>query len=307
MNLDQLKVFLTVSELGSFQKAAQANYVSQRAISQQMKRLEDELGVKLFIRGKNRVQLTSAGNFFKERSQAILRMVSDTSQNIMRFDQLERHNLKVGYFSPFDALLLKRLIFDLANEIDFIVVEEGIEHVITDVLMNDLDCAIVMDDYGFNQNFSAMGLGTQALHTDRMVIGVSEQLPFSDTITIDQLKNQPIIYYSNEESTYLKKAFTASLGTKLPSLSIQRVDSFEQMQMKVALGQALSFYPRQLISVYDQPDSHIRYLPLKDAMHQEFSFNLLYRNDNLNPALKQLIRHAQQSKKPTDEQLIKPV
>lgn len=215
--------------------------------------------------------MTSAGNFFKERSQAILRMVSDTSQNIMRFDQLERHNLKVGYFSPFDALLLKRLIFDLANEIDFIVVEEGIEHVITDVLMNDLDCAIVMDDYGFNQNFSAMGLGTQALHTDRMVIGVSERLPFSDTITIDQLKNQPIIYYSNEESTYLKKAFTASLGTKLTSLSIQRVDSFEQMQMKVALGQALSFYPRQLISVYDQPDSHIRYLPLKDAMHQEFS------------------------------------
>lgn len=44
MNLDQLKVFLTVSELGSLQKAAQANYVSQRAISQQMKRLEDELG-----------------------------------------------------------------------------------------------------------------------------------------------------------------------------------------------------------------------------------------------------------------------
>lgn len=44
MNLDQLKVFLTVSELGSFQKVAQANYVSQRAISQQMKRLEDELG-----------------------------------------------------------------------------------------------------------------------------------------------------------------------------------------------------------------------------------------------------------------------
>lgn len=69
MNLDQLKVFLTVSELGSFQKAAQANYVSQRAISQQMKRLEDELGVKLFIRGKNRIQLTSAGIFLKSAAK----------------------------------------------------------------------------------------------------------------------------------------------------------------------------------------------------------------------------------------------
>lgn len=306
MNLEQLKVFLTVSELGSFQKTAQANYVSQRAISQQMKRLEDELGVKLFIRGKNRVQLTSAGQFFKERSQAILRMINDTSQNIMRFDQYERHSLKIGYFSPFDGLLLKRLIFDLTDEIDFFVTEEGVEHVITDVLMNDLDCAIVMDDYGFEQNFKEMGLCTQTLHTDQMVIGVSERLSFGDAVSIDQLKSHPIIYYSNEESTYLKKAFTASLGTNLPSLSIQRVYSFEQMQMQVALGQALSFYPQQLIDLYDQPDSHIRYLPLKDAEHQAFSFNLLYRDDNSNPALKRLIKHAQ-SKKPAGNHLTKLV
>ena len=147
---------MEVSELGSFQKVAQAHYVSQRAVSRQMKRLEDELNVKLFTRGKNQVTLTTAGVFFKERCQVILRMINDTNQAVQHFDERSRHRLTIGYFSPFDTLLLRDLIFELDANIDVFIAEAGPEHVITDVLMNDLDCAVVMDHYGFDQEFSKM-------------------------------------------------------------------------------------------------------------------------------------------------------
>ena len=225
MNLDQLRIFMEVSELGSFQKVAQAHYVSQRAVSRQMKRLEDELNVKLFTRGKNQVVLTTAGGFFKERCQVILRMINDTNQAVQHFDERSRHRLTLGSFSPFDTLLLRDLIFELDANIDVFIAEAGPEHVITDVLMNDLDCAVVMDHYGFDQEFSKMGLKTALLHTDQMVIGASERLPIKDAVSIEQLRRYPIIYYSNEESSYLKRAFLESLGLNGPSSASFRLNT----------------------------------------------------------------------------------
>lgn len=289
MNLDQLRIFMEVSELGSFQKVAQAHYVSQRAVSRQMKRLEDELNVKLFTRGKNQVTLTTAGGFFKERCQVILRMINDTNQAVQHFDERSRHRLTIGYFSPFDTLLLRDLIFELDANIDVFIAEAGPEHVITDVLMNDLDCAVVMDHYGFDQEFSKMGLKTALLHTDQMVIGASERLPIKDAVSIEQLRRYPIIYYSNEESSYLKRAFLESLGLNSQALNVERVFSFEHMQMLVSLGKALAFYPHELIKAYDRTSRHIRYWPIKDASDQRFTFNLVYRSDNHNPALRQLL------------------
>ena len=262
MNLDQLRIFMEVSELGSFQKVAQAHYVSQRAVSRQMKRLEDELNVKLFTRGKNQVALTTAGGFFKERCQVILRMINDTNQAVQHFDERSRHRLTIGYFSPFDTLLLRDLIFELDANIDH---------------------------YGFDHEFSKMGLKTALLHTDQMVIGASERLPIKDAVSIEQLRRYPIIYYSNEESSYLKRAFLESLGLNSQALNVERVFSFEHMQMLVSLGKALAFYPRELIKAYDRTSRHIRYWPIKDASDQRFTFNLVYRSDNHNPALRQLL------------------
>ena len=59
MNFTQLNTFITVVETGSFQKAAATQYISQRAVSQSIAKLENELGFKLFERGKNKISITS--------------------------------------------------------------------------------------------------------------------------------------------------------------------------------------------------------------------------------------------------------
>ncbi len=72
MDLYQIRYFLAITETGSFTKAAERLYVSQPSLSAGIKKLEQELGVILFERGKRRVLLTPAGQFFLKKAQNIL-------------------------------------------------------------------------------------------------------------------------------------------------------------------------------------------------------------------------------------------
>ena len=73
MLLRQIHYFSAIVECRSFTKAAERCYISQSAISQQMKALESELGVRLLRRGNHQFSLTPAGEYFYRRSQAILK------------------------------------------------------------------------------------------------------------------------------------------------------------------------------------------------------------------------------------------
>ena len=66
MTETQISCFLQVAETNSFSKAAVHLYVSQSAVSKHISALEEEIGTELFIRGKNSVQLTTAGNVIKK-------------------------------------------------------------------------------------------------------------------------------------------------------------------------------------------------------------------------------------------------
>ncbi|MBP3797351.1 MAG: LysR family transcriptional regulator [Ruminococcus sp.] len=70
--LKQIRYFQSVVKLGSFTEAAEEHYISQSAISQQIKALEDELGVKLLERKKRSFTLTEAGEYFYRKSLVLV-------------------------------------------------------------------------------------------------------------------------------------------------------------------------------------------------------------------------------------------
>ncbi|NPD31356.1 LysR family transcriptional regulator [Eggerthellaceae bacterium zg-1084] len=77
MLLRQIQCFCAVCEEGSFTKAARRLYITQSAVSQQMKNLETDLGVSLFQRGGRNLVLSEAGRVFYERTRTV---ISDIDQ-----------------------------------------------------------------------------------------------------------------------------------------------------------------------------------------------------------------------------------
>jgi LysR family hca operon transcriptional activator len=95
MELRHLRYFAAVAAHGSFNRAAQSLHLTQPALSRQVKDLEDELGVRLLLRGKNAVTLTDAGEAFYEEARDLL---SRADKAVQRIRGEGRHEvLRVGY------------------------------------------------------------------------------------------------------------------------------------------------------------------------------------------------------------------
>ena len=84
MELKQMEYFKVIVDSGSISEASRILHMSQPPLSMSMKKLEDELGVKLLIRGSRHVQLTEAGAMFYQRVSRILELTDSTITEVTR-------------------------------------------------------------------------------------------------------------------------------------------------------------------------------------------------------------------------------
>jgi len=97
VELRHLRYFVAVAEELNFSRAAGRMYLSQPALSQQIRKLEQELGVSLFYRTKSHVELTEAGRVFLEGARRVLVLVEQTAREAREVGGAEGRHLKVGF------------------------------------------------------------------------------------------------------------------------------------------------------------------------------------------------------------------
>ena len=90
MELLQLRYFCEVVKWGNVTRAAKENYISQPALSKTIRNLEDELGVKLFERVKNRVELNEYGRAFYDKVSRGLQMIDSGVEGLKLAPDSER-------------------------------------------------------------------------------------------------------------------------------------------------------------------------------------------------------------------------
>lgn len=98
----QLKYFLAVAEELNFTKAAKRFYISQTAMTQQIRHLEDALGVRLFDRTNRKVSLTVAGKVFVEEAQAILARTDHAISRVKSTTAGQTGSLSIGFVKNFE-------------------------------------------------------------------------------------------------------------------------------------------------------------------------------------------------------------
>lgn len=96
MNLNQLKGFWETASLRSMSKAAEKLYITQPALSLQIKALEEEFGQPLFERQGRQLLLTDSGRFLQKRAKEILDLVEQTQQEVSAHQNLEHGHITIG-------------------------------------------------------------------------------------------------------------------------------------------------------------------------------------------------------------------
>ena len=96
MELRQLRYFMAVSRCRSFTRAAERERIAQPSLSQQIRKLEDELGARLFDRLGRKIRLTAFGDRFQEHARRVLEEVEGARQEIQELLGLRRGSLFVG-------------------------------------------------------------------------------------------------------------------------------------------------------------------------------------------------------------------
>jgi DNA-binding transcriptional LysR family regulator len=147
VEIRHLRYFIAVAELRNFTKAAQASFVAQSALSQQISRLEHELGTPLFVRGKRGVSLTPAGELLLPHARRVVADESWARAEVRSYLGLEKGRLSIGLIqtstSAVDLVEPVAEFYRSHPGIDMRIVNQTSTAMIDGVRQGTLDLAVV--------------------------------------------------------------------------------------------------------------------------------------------------------------------
>ncbi|MES2240214.1 MAG: LysR substrate-binding domain-containing protein [Bacteroidota bacterium] len=218
MEIFQLRYFVTLSEVLHFTQAADICYVTQSGLSQQIKKLEDELATPLFLRTGKKVQLTEAGTVFLKHAKRVLEEVESGKQAVDDLNNLIGGELRIGVTYIFGLLVLPVVELFAKKYPDLkIIVEYGVTEPLQNKLLhNELDMVLVI-----STNEIELPMQRISLFTSKLVMAVSKNndLAKLERIPFKKLQDIPLILPSRgfNSREFLDDLFEkANIQPKIP-------------------------------------------------------------------------------------------
>lgn len=169
MEMHQLRYVVAVARTGSFSRAAERCHVAQPSLSQQIQKLEDELGQRLFNRMKRGVKLTAAGESFLPRALRILEEVEAARREAEDTQTLVRGTVTVGALPTIAPYLLPGVIAQFSEKypgVEVVVQEETTARLLKMTAAFEVDLAIV------SPPIDETGLEVQRLFSEELLLAV---------------------------------------------------------------------------------------------------------------------------------------
>ena len=197
MELRHLLYFKTVAEQLHFGKAAQKLFISQPPLSRQIKELEEELGVQLFLRSNKRVTLTEAGKYFKGEVDAVFARLEESKSIVKQLHDNESGQFKIGYISSVYQSHLAEVLKHMRDIFPYVKTSLFEVPTVTQITLlekGELDVGILRAPVHSQQ----LTIKTLFFDPFMVVIPASQQADLMPDALATYLKGSPFIFFNKQ-------------------------------------------------------------------------------------------------------------
>jgi LysR family hydrogen peroxide-inducible transcriptional activator len=266
MTLTELRYIVAVARERHFGRAAEACFVSQPTLSVAVKKLEEELDVKLFERGSNEVSVTPLGEEIIRQAQSVLEQAQSIKEIAKRGKDPLAGPLRLGVIYTIGPYLLPDLVRTAIAQVPQmpLMLQENFTVKLLEMLRaGELDCAILAEP------FTDTNLALAPLYDEPFLVAVPRTHPLAghERIQAEELKRETMLLLGtghcfrdhvldvcpefarfSSDAEGIRKSFEGS--------------SLETIKHMVAAGMGVTVVPR--LSVPPEPHPHIAYIPFEE-------------------------------------------
>ncbi|WP_374661356.1 LysR substrate-binding domain-containing protein [Inhella sp.] len=265
MTLTELRYLVAVARELHFGRAAEACHVSQPTLSVAIKKLEEELDVKIFERGGNEVSVTPLGQELVRQAQVVIEQANAIKEIAKRGRDPLAGPLRLGVIYTIGPYLLPQLVrqvIERTPQMPLLLQENFTVKLLEMLRTGELDCAILAEP------FPDAGLAIAPLYDEPFRVAVPTQHPLQGPISAEALKQETMLLLGNGHCfrDHVLEVCPEFARFASGAEGIQKSfegSSLETIKHMVASGMGITVLPQ--LSVPRDPQPHLRFLDFADT------------------------------------------
>jgi len=245
MEIHQLRYFCAVARDGTFTRASESEHVAQPSLSQQILKLEAELGARLFDRLPRSARLTVFGRAFLPKAERILRELEEAKSSMLEMTGEEKGDVVLGVIPTIASYLLPRLLtgFSRMHSMVTVKIVEDITPVLLDRLhRGSMDLALVALPVA-GEDLTALDLFDDHFFA---VLPETHSLASRDTLRMSDLKDDPFLLLK-EGHCFRDSVIDACRESRVKPNVVFESGQFSTILAMVSAGMGVSAVPRMAV------------------------------------------------------------
>lgn len=236
IDLELYRVFYVVAKYKHMTRASEELHISQPAISQSIKKLEEQLNGTLFLRSNKGMELTEEGKMFYSYVKGALELIDNAEKEFTSFKDLSKGEIKIGCSTSLTKLILldaiERFHKDYPN-IDINITNDLTSNLITDLKLGKLDFVI------FNEsNVKESNVLLKKIKELKQGFVYNPSIFIDDVESFNDLNNYPLILQQKESNSrklldYIALSNNVSLNPKMEVVSQELITEFAHIGLGI--------------------------------------------------------------------------
>lgn len=293
MNFNQLEYFVTAANTLNFTKAAEKCFISQTAMTQQIRALEKTIGTPLFIRDKHHVELTIAGKVFLNEASAILSRSNDAMRMARLASEGVSGQITIGYIKGFGQSDFSDILRSFSHTFPNIKLQLiGANSSILREKLEKNECDMLFSLSGSHEEHD--NLNHQYIRSYPVMGVLYKEHPLAERnyLQYKDLEHDSFIMMqpANRPKDQMEESMLIySRGGYLPNVICAEGDP-EALLLMISAGMGISLLPEYITRHYAD-DPHLAIIPLlkEDGTAETLDIEVIWKKENAHPAVLNLV------------------